>query len=310
MQLIFDQKYQTVGVDAPVRLRIKDVIFVMEDVDAAGDIVHRRDGKEKPKDLQALENRQKMIRLKKLADMIQVEDEERKGSPKEKETQKEEPQTENDNDEGHQDGEVKANTTPVETSVLKQMLQTITVGKVGPFSMDASVDPGSDTLNLAGILNVLDGVVDTPGRMLVMTSNHPEMLDPALIRPGRIDKQICLTYMVGDQAAKMIEHYFQTELTTMQVQDICRTIDGSETAEALEITPARLEQLCAEHEDLNSLQSALKALVTSVVTLKPQLSRTASVSAEASLAQQGRMLTWPHTAPHTDSSNKSDVRRW
>ena len=39
-----------------------------------------------------------------------------------------------------------------------------------------------DALNLAGILNTLDGVVDTPGRLLVMTSNHPEKLDPALIR--------------------------------------------------------------------------------------------------------------------------------
>lgn len=41
---------------------------------------------------------------------------------------------------------------------------------------------GSDALNLAGLLNVLDGVVDTPGRIVVMSTNHPEKLDPALIR--------------------------------------------------------------------------------------------------------------------------------
>lgn len=29
-------------------------------------------------------------------------------------------------------------------------------------------------------------------RLLIMTSNHPEKLDPALIRPGRIDKIIYL----------------------------------------------------------------------------------------------------------------------
>ena len=34
------------------------------------------------------------------------------------------------------------------------------------------------------MLNVLDGVVDCPNRIVVMTSNHPEKLDPALIRPG------------------------------------------------------------------------------------------------------------------------------
>jgi hypothetical protein len=31
-------------------------------------------------------------------------------------------------------------------------------------------------LNLTGIL-MLDGVVDTPGRIVIMTTNHPEMLD-------------------------------------------------------------------------------------------------------------------------------------
>ena len=48
---------------------------------------------------------------------------------------------------------------------------------------------------LQGLLNVLDGVVDTPGRIVVMTTNHPEALDAALIRPGRIDKKVYLGYM-------------------------------------------------------------------------------------------------------------------
>ena len=52
-----------------------------------------------------------------------------------------------------------------------------------------------DKLNLSGLLNVLDGVVDTPERIVVMTTNHPEILDPALIRPGRIDQKLLLAYM-------------------------------------------------------------------------------------------------------------------
>merc|ERR1712159_715353 len=55
-----------------------------------------------------------------------------------------------------------------------------------------------DDLNLAGLLNVIDGVVDAPGRILVMTTNHPEKLDPALIRPGRINKKMHLGYLNGD----------------------------------------------------------------------------------------------------------------
>merc|ERR1719446_366936 len=61
-----------------------------------------------------------------------------------------------------------------------------------------------DQLNLTGLLNVLDGIVDTPGRFLVMTTNHPEMLDPALIRPGRIDKKLNLGYMAGEDIVDML----------------------------------------------------------------------------------------------------------
>lgn len=48
---------------------------------------------------------------------------------------------------------------------------------------------------IQGLLNMLDGVVDTPGRIVVMTTNYKDELDPALIRPGRIDKDLLLDYM-------------------------------------------------------------------------------------------------------------------
>lgn len=44
-----------------------------------------------------------------------------------------------------------------------------------------------DPITLDDILNLLDGVRETPGRIIVMTSNHYDKLDPALKRPGRID---------------------------------------------------------------------------------------------------------------------------
>eukprot|EP00873_Tetraselmis_striata_P029340 jgi/Tetstr1/449604/TSEL_036691.t1 len=45
-------------------------------------------------------------------------------------------------------------------------------------------------VTLSHLLNLLDGILETPGRILVMTSNHPEKLDAALIRPGRIDVDV------------------------------------------------------------------------------------------------------------------------
>lgn len=113
---------------------------------------------------------------------------------------------------------------------------------------------GGDELNLAGVLNVLDGVVDSPGRIVIMTSNHPEKLDPALIRPGRINKQLYLGAMSAHQAARMAAHHYPGA--------------GEEALAALEravpgdLVPARLEALCAEHEELDDLISALAMMCT------------------------------------------------
>ena len=45
----------------------------------------------------------------------------------------------------------------------------------------------NDKITLSYILNIIDGIRETPGRILIMTSNDYNSLDPALIRPGRID---------------------------------------------------------------------------------------------------------------------------
>jgi len=42
-------------------------------------------------------------------------------------------------------------------------------------------------LTFSGLLNALDGVAGQEGKIVVMTTNHPENLDGALVRPGRVD---------------------------------------------------------------------------------------------------------------------------
>ncbi|CAG9947703.1 unnamed protein product [Clonostachys rosea f. rosea IK726] len=49
---------------------------------------------------------------------------------------------------------------------------------------------GRGSVTLSGLLNTLDGVTSQDGRIVVMTTNHRENLDEALIRPGRVDMQI------------------------------------------------------------------------------------------------------------------------
>jgi chaperone BCS1 len=47
-------------------------------------------------------------------------------------------------------------------------------------------------VTFAGLLNALDGVRSQEGRILFMTTNHKEKLDPALLRPGRCDVHVKL----------------------------------------------------------------------------------------------------------------------
>ncbi|KAL2008938.1 hypothetical protein VTN00DRAFT_7132 [Thermoascus crustaceus] len=46
------------------------------------------------------------------------------------------------------------------------------------------------SVTLSGLLNAIDGVCSPEGRILVMTTNAPESLDRALVRPGRIDMHV------------------------------------------------------------------------------------------------------------------------
>ena len=75
----------------------------------------------------------------------------------------------------------------------------------------------SDELTLAEILTVLDGTMESPGRIMVMTTNHPKLLDPALIRPGRIDVQTHFGYANQDLIAQMFQTYLDVGLSPNKI---------------------------------------------------------------------------------------------
>lgn len=63
------------------------------------------------------------------------------------------------------------------------------------------------SVTLEGLLNVLDGLMTPDGMLTFMTTNHPEHLDPALIRPGRVDRKFELGYMTQNQLDQMIKRF-------------------------------------------------------------------------------------------------------
>lgn len=78
---------------------------------------------------------------------------------------------------------------------------------------NTTLDTVPDEITLGEILMILDGTMETPGRMLVMTSNCPEMLDDALIRPGRIDVQVRLGFIDAELASEIYKIYMNKEMS-------------------------------------------------------------------------------------------------
>jgi hypothetical protein len=62
----------------------------------------------------------------------------------------------------------------------------------------------TEGINLSILLNILDGVLETPGRIVIMTTNAPEKLDAALIRPGRIDISLEFNKCTADDIMDMV----------------------------------------------------------------------------------------------------------
>jgi hypothetical protein len=356
MSIFFDRKYQVEGASVSVKLGFKDVIFVMEDVDAASKIVKRRDGRTSAEvvepqkiDLPIPKSLWRMFLESASSDCKDlVKQLEEKSEKLKEEAEKLKPEAlkaiaqrvtflpalglvgegvndpiigklceeafESGNklkdqcakldeilashaqaikgllDSGTQVddkfvdellGEARSLYTPISATVSKPSgsdnnttLKEFEAPRILDQSMfSASSDSGSkskkglgfgssflrpnpDQLSLSGLLNVLDGVVDTPGRILIMTTNHPEMLDPALIRPGRIDKKLMLGYMAAADIVGMLEHYFQTTLSSSEISRVETIVDASR----LNLTPAQVEQLAVEHDELDEMIGALEKM--------------------------------------------------
>lgn len=60
-------------------------------------------------------------------------------------------------------------------------------------------------LNLGDVLNALDGIGASEERLVFMTTNHPEKLDPALVRSGRIDRKFHIGYAADPELKRFYD---------------------------------------------------------------------------------------------------------
>lgn len=191
MSMVYDRKYCIEDDDVRHEMDFKDVVFVMEDVDAAGTAVAKRSADPRPP-----------------SQMAEA------------------------------------------TKVAAAAITLAGSGSPGAANNPFAVD--DDALNLAGILNVLDGVLDSPERIVVMTTNHPEKLDPALVRPGRINMEVRMSYIRPAEALKMLRRYFGDGVSGIDAGLL-------DVLEHADVSPARLEAMCGQHATIKTLLEELNS---------------------------------------------------
>jgi len=107
-------------------------------------------------------------------------------------------------------------------------------------------------IDLSFLLNLFDGILETPGRIIIMTSNFYKKLDRALIRPGRIDIISEFEDCSHSTIIQMFEFFYSVKLTEEQKTKILSIPDRL-------ITPAEMSKILFENFD--SIEDGIEQLI-------------------------------------------------
>lgn len=106
-----------------------------------------------------------------------------------------------------------------------------------------------ETLDLSFLLNLLDGTLEANGRILIITTNFPERIDKALIRPGRVDMIVHFDNCSRAVLQEMVTAFYDCTISLPTDADL----DGK-------WTPAEVNQIL--FRNFESPKTAVKELVT------------------------------------------------
>jgi ATP-dependent 26S proteasome regulatory subunit len=67
--------------------------------------------------------------------------------------------------------------------------------------------------NLSYFLNMMDGLNEPNGRIVIITTNHKEYLDPAILRPGRMDLHVRFEKLGKEEIYNMTKLFWKDEFT-------------------------------------------------------------------------------------------------
>ncbi|CAL5333462.1 unnamed protein product [Camellia sinensis] len=126
-------------------------------------------------------------------------------------------------------------------------------------------DGGGNSITLSGLLNFTDGLWSCCGseRIFVFTTNHVEKLDPALLRSGRMDMHIFMSYCSFPSLKILLKNYLgygEGDLTEMVLKELGEVVDDAQMTPA-DISEVLIKNRRDKDKAVNELLEALKARV-------------------------------------------------
>ncbi|KAH8121641.1 hypothetical protein ACSS6W_003113 [Trichoderma asperelloides] len=121
-------------------------------------------------------------------------------------------------------------------------------------------------LSLSGLLNILDGVASQEGRLLIMTTNHIEKLDKALIRPGRVDMIVPFSLAdktMSESIFRAIYAPFESEFSSNELA--IKSKDGTSTPKRAEPTEEAKERWARQHAEISERIDGLSTLFSAKI---------------------------------------------
>ncbi|HVA82819.1 MAG TPA: AAA family ATPase [Candidatus Aquilonibacter sp.] len=154
-----------------------------------------------------------------------------------------------------------------------------------------AVVPARDQASEKGVqftgefLEELDGIKSQYNIVLVATTNRPDMLDPALLRPGRIDKII----YVAPPNKEEREQLFRYNLAKAPIKE---GIDFAKLAEISQgYTGADISNICRQAK-MNTLERSIRSSNDEVITTDDMLALIQKMKPSAPSMVVGRYLTF------------------
>jgi len=128
-------------------------------------------------------------------------------------------------------------------------------------------------LTLAGLLNALDGLASGPsGRITVLTSNHPKLLDSALLRPGRVDVTAAFQHPERQELVALFRSFYPAVADEKDAEGFADAVLGGNFAKATR-SVATLQQLFIKHRT-----QLAKTVVEDVVLFLEKVEKGASAT--------------------------------